>query len=132
MGDQQSQRLQQRVQLEQQTNDRILELRTELANATTEKQRQDLQAQIDLTNEYLPLQIEAVQAGWAQMDQAMLNPINGWTAAMQNFGTQAMNIAGQTQSIFSGAFSSISTNITSALMSGSLSTSSRAIQPFLG
>lgn len=123
MGDQQSQRLQQRVQLEQQTNDRILELRTELANATTEKQRQDLQAQIDLTNEYLPLQIEAVQAGWAQMDQAMLNPINGWTAAMQNFGTQAMNIAGQTQSIFSGAFSSISTSITTALASGSLSLS---------
>ncbi|ETK19309.1 prophage tail length tape measure [Pseudomonas sp. FH4] len=123
MGDQQSARLQQRVQLEQQTNDRILELRTELANATTEKQRQDLQAQIDLTNEYLPLQIEAVQAGWAQMDQAMLNPINGWTAAMQNFGTQAMNIAGQTQSIFSGAFSGISTSITSALMSGSLSLS---------
>ncbi|WP_371360109.1 phage tail length tape measure family protein [Pseudomonas sp. KT_2_4] len=123
MGDQQSQRLQQRVQLEQQTNDRILELRTELANATTEKQRQDLQAQIDLTNEYLPLQIEAVQAGWAQMDQAMLNPINGWTAAMQNFGTQAMNIAGQTQSIFSGAFSSISTSITTALASGSFSLS---------
>lgn len=123
MGDQQSQRLQQRVQLEQQTNDRILELRTELANATTEKQRQDLQAQIDLTNEYLPLQIEAVQAGWAQMDQAMLNPISGWTAAMQNFGTQAMNIAGQTQSIFSGAFSSISTSITTALASGSLSLS---------
>ncbi|PRA33811.1 phage tail length tape measure family protein [Pseudomonas poae] len=121
MGDQQSQRLQQRVQLEQQTNDRILQLRTELANATTEKQRQDLQAQIDLTNEYLPLQIEAMQAGWAQMDQAMLNPINGWTAAVQNFGTQAMNIAGQTQSIFSAAFSTISTDITSAIMSGTLS-----------
>lgn len=121
MGDQQSQRLQQRVQLEQQTNDRILQLRTELANATTEKQRQDLQAQIDLTNEYLPLQIEAMQAGWAQMDQAMLNPINGWTAAVQNFGTQAMDIAGQTQSIFSSAFNTISTDITSAIMSGTLS-----------
>lgn len=121
MGDQQSQRLQQRVQLEQQTNDRILQLRTELANATTEKQRQDLQAQIDLTNEFLPLQIEAMQAGWAQMDQAMLNPINGWTAAVQNFGTQAMNIAGQTQSIFSSAFNTISTDITSAIMSGTLS-----------
>lgn len=123
MGDQQSQRLQQRVQLEQQTNDRVLELRTELANATTEKQRQDLQAQIDLTNEYLPQQIAAMQAGWAQMDQAMLNPINGWTAAMQNFGAQAMNVAGQTQSIFTGAFNGISTSITSALMSGSLSLS---------
>ncbi|WJM93447.1 phage tail length tape measure family protein [Pseudomonas brenneri] len=121
MGDQQSARLQQRVQLEQQTNDRILELRTELANATTEKQRQDLQAQIDLTNEYLPQQVAAMQAGWAQMDQAMLNPINGWTAAVQNFGTQAMDIAGQTQSIFSAAFNTISTDITAAIMSGTLS-----------
>lgn len=121
MGDQQTQRMQQRVQLEQQTNDRILQLRTELANATTEKQRQDLQAQIDLTNEFLPKQLAAMQAGWTQMDQAMLNPINGWTAAVQNFGNEAMNIAGQTQSIFSGAFNTISTDITSAIMSGSLS-----------
>ncbi|VVO05949.1 hypothetical protein PS834_03057 [Pseudomonas fluorescens] len=121
MGDQQSQRLQQRVQLEQQTNDRILQLRTELANATTEKQRQDLQGQIDLTNEFLPQQLEALQAGWAQMDAAMLNPINGWTAAVQNFGTQAMDIAGQTQSIFSSAFNTISTDITAAIMNGTLS-----------
>jgi len=121
MGDQQTQRMQQRVQLEQQTNDRILQLRTELANATTEKQRQDLQAQIDLTNEFLPQQLAALQAGWAQMDQAMLNPINGWTAAVQNFGNQARDIAGQTQSIFSSAFNTISTDITDAIMSGQLS-----------
>ncbi|WP_281691039.1 tape measure protein [Pseudomonas sp. PARCl1] len=123
MGNLQTQRMQQRVQLEQQTNDRILQLRTELANATTEKQRQDLQAQIDLTNEFLPQQLAALQAGWAQMDQAMLNPINGWTAAVQNFGNQARDIAGQTQSIFSSAFNTISTDITDAIMSGQLSMS---------
>lgn len=123
MGELQTQRMQQRVQLEQQTNDRILQLRTELANATTEKQRQDLQAQIDLTNEFLPQQLAALQAGWAQMDQAMLNPINGWTAAVQNFGNQARDIAGQTQSIFSSAFNTISTDITDAIMSGQLSMS---------
>lgn len=121
MGDQQTQRLQQRVQLEQQTNDRILQLRTELANATTEKQRQDLQAQIDLTNEFLPKQLAAQQAGWAQMDQAMLNPINGWTAAVQNFGTQAMNVAGQTQSIFSTAFGSVTQGLTDDIMNLNLS-----------
>ncbi|HGY9625456.1 TPA: phage tail length tape measure family protein [Pseudomonas putida] len=121
MGDQQTQRLQQRVQLEQQTNDRILQLRTELANATTEKQRQDLQAQIDLTNEFLPQQLAALQAGWAQMDQAMLNPINGWTAAIQNFGVQAMNVAGQTQSIFSTAFGSVTQGITDQIMDLNLS-----------
>ena len=121
MGDLQSSRLQQRVHLEQQTNERILQLRTELANATTEKQRQDLQAQIDLTNEYLPKQLEALQAGWAQTDQAMMNPINGWTAAVQNFGTQAMNVAGQTQSIFSNAFGSITTGLTDQIMNLNLS-----------
>jgi lambda family phage tail tape measure protein len=114
MGDLQSSRLQQRVQLEQQTNDRILQLRTELANATTEKQRQDLQAQIDLTNEYLPKQLEAMQTGWAQMDQAMLSPVNGWTAALQNFQVSAANVAGQTQAMFTGAFSSITTSVGSA------------------
>lgn len=121
MGDQQTQRLQQRVQLEQQTNDRILQLRTELANATTEKQRQDLQAQIDLTNEFLPRQLEALQNGWAQMDQAMLNPINGWTAAVQNFGVQATNVAGQAQSIFSTAFGSVTQGITDQIMNLNLS-----------
>lgn len=121
MGDLQSSRLQQRVQLEQQTNDRILQLRTELANTTTEKQRQDLQAQIDLTNEFLPRQLEALQSGWAQMDQAMLNPINGWTAAVQNFGVQAMNVAGQTQSIFSTAFGSVTQGVTDQIMNLNLS-----------
>lgn len=114
MGDQQSARLQQRVQLEQQTNDRILQLRTELANATTEKQRQDLQAQIDLTTEYLPKQLAALQAGQIQMDQAMLSPMNGWTAALQNFQVSATNVAGQTQSIFTGAFSNIQMGVGSA------------------
>lgn len=120
MGDQQTQRLQQRVQLEQQTNDRILQLRTELANATTEKQRQDLQAQIDLTNEFLPKQLAAQQAGWAQMDQAMLNPINGWTAALQNFQVTATNVAWQTQSLFTNAFATISSGVGSAFQSMAL------------
>ncbi len=95
MGSKEAERYQQRLQLEQQTNDRVLQLRTELAQATTEKQRQELQAQIDLTNEYLPQQVAAMEAGWAQMDAAMANPINGWSAAVQNFGAQAANVAGR-------------------------------------
>lgn len=123
MGDLQTSRMQQRLNLEMQTNDRLLQLQTELANATDEKQRQALQGQIDAINEFLPQQLAAMQAGWAQMDQAMLNPINGWTAAVQNFGNQARDIAGQTQSIFSSAFNTISTDITDAIMSGQLSMS---------
>lgn len=121
MGDLQASRMQQRLNLEVQTNNRLLQLQTELANATDEKQRASLQGQIDATNEFLPMQLAAMQKGWAQMDQAMLNPINGWTAAVQNFGNQARDIAGQTQSIFSSAFNTISTDITSAIMDGTLS-----------
>lgn len=121
MGDQQVERMQKRIQLEQQTNDRIKQLRTELANATTAEQRQELQKQIDQENEFLPQRLAALQNGFAQYDQAILNPINGWTAAVQNFGNQARDIAGQTQSIFSSAFNTISTDITDAIMSGQLS-----------
>jgi lambda family phage tail tape measure protein len=124
MGSKEAERYQQRLQLEQQMNDRVLQLRTELAQATTEKQRQELQAQIDLTNEYLPQQIAAMQQGWAQMDAAMSNPINGWTAAVQNFGDQAANVAGQTQSIFQGAFSTVTDGITEDIMDLNLSMSS--------
>lgn len=124
MGDLQTSRMQQRLNLEMQTNDRLLQLQTELANATDEKQRQALQGQIDAINEFLPQQLAAMQAGWAQMDQAMLNPINGWTAAVQNFGNQARDIAGQTEYIFSSAFNNISTDITDAIMDGQLSFSS--------
>lgn len=124
MGDLQASRMQQRLNLEMQTNDRLLQLQTELANATDEKQRQALQGQIDAINEFLPQQLAAMQAGWAQIDQAMLNPINGWTAAVQNFGNQARDIARQTESIFSSAFNNISTDITDAIMSGQLSFSS--------
>lgn len=111
MGDQQTQRMQQRVQIEQQTNERILQLRTELANATTEKQRQDLQAQIDLEQEYLPKRLEALQAGFAQYDAAIDSPMNGFNAALQNFQVNAANVAGQTQALFSGAFSGIQSSV---------------------
>lgn len=108
MGSLQAERMQQRIRLEQETNDRILQLRTELANATTEKQRQELQAQIDLTTEYLPKQLQAMQVGWGLMDQQMLNATNGWTAALQDFQNSANDVAGQTQSMFSSAFYGIS------------------------
>lgn len=120
MGDQQAQRMQQRVQLEQQTNDRILQLRTELANATTEKQRQDLQAQIDLEQEYLPKRLAALRTGFAQYDAAISSPLNGWNAALANFQVSAANVAGQTQALFSGAFGSIQSSVGSAFESMAL------------
>ncbi len=114
MGDQQTQRMQQRLQIEQQTNDRVLQLRTELANATTEKQRQELQAQIDLEQEYLPKRLEALQTGFAQYDAAISSPLNGWNAALANFQANAANVAGQTQAIFTNAFGTITSGVGSA------------------
>lgn len=120
MGDQQAQRMQQRLQLEQQTNDRILQLRTELANASNEKQRQELQAQIDLEQEYLPKRLAALQAGFAQYDAAVTSPLNGWNAALANFQVNATNVAGQTQALFTGAFGSIQSSVGSAFESMTL------------
>lgn len=120
-GDLQAERARSQIQLVRDTNTTIQNLMTERDRTESEREKQALQRQIDLQREYLPQRIAEMQNGWAQMDQAMLNPINGWTAAVQNFGNQARDIAGQTQSIFSSAFNNISTDITDAIMSGQLS-----------
>ncbi|HDS0937024.1 TPA: phage tail length tape measure family protein [Pseudomonas putida] len=122
-GDLQAERARSQIQLVRDTNTTIQNLMTERDRTESEREKQALQRQIDLQREYLPQRIAEMQNGWAQMDQAMLNPINGWTAAVQNFGNQARDIAGQTQSIFSSAFNTISTDITDAIMSGQLSMS---------
>ena len=121
MGDLQADRYRQRVELERQMNDEIIALQDNLRLAENASQRAAIQEQIKILEETNPARLQALQKGWAQMDQAMLNPINGWTAAVQNFGNQARDIAGQTQSIFSSAFNNISTDITDAIMSGQLS-----------
>lgn len=120
-GDLQAERARSQIQLVRDTNTTIQNLMTERDRTESEREKQALQRQIDLQREYLPQRIAELQNGWAQMDQVMLNPINGWTAAVQNFGNQARDIAGQTESIFSSAFNNISTDITSSIMSGSLS-----------
>ncbi|MBA6150159.1 phage tail length tape measure family protein [Pseudomonas juntendi] len=122
-GDLQAERARSHIQLVRDTNTTIQNLMTERDRTESEREKQAIQRQIDLQREYLPQRIAEMQNGWAMMDQAMLNPINGWTAAVQNFGNQARDIAGQTQSIFSNAFNTISTDITDAIMSGQLSMS---------
>ncbi|MFJ2446825.1 phage tail length tape measure family protein [Pseudomonas sp. NPDC087626] len=121
MGDLQADRYRQRVDLERQMNDEIIALQDNLRLAENASQRAAIQEQIKILEETNPARLAAMQAGWAQMDQAMLNPINGWTAAVQNFGNEARDIAGQTQSIFSSSFNTIANDITSAIKSGSLS-----------
>ncbi|WP_095114783.1 phage tail length tape measure family protein [Pseudomonas sp. Irchel 3F3] len=121
MGDLQADRYRQRVQLERQMNDEIIALQDNLRLAENASQRAAIQEQIKILEDANPARLQALQKGWAMMDQAMLNPINGWTAAVQNFGNQARDIAGQTEYIFSSAFNNISTDITDAIMDGQLS-----------
>ncbi|MCX5511338.1 phage tail tape measure protein [Pseudomonas sp. BJa3] len=107
MGQKDATRMQERLQLEQETNNRILQLQTELANAQGEKQRQDLQAQIDLEREYLGKRIAAQQEGWAQLDQAQSSWSAGARGAFQDYLDSARDAAGQSRAFFANTFSSM-------------------------
>ncbi len=121
MGDQQTQRMQQRIQLEQETNNRILQLQTELANAQGEKQRQDLQAQIDIEREFLQKRVAAQRDGWAQIDQAQADWSNGARGALQDYMDSASDVAGQTRDLFSNAFGNMEDAVVNFVKTGKLS-----------
>ncbi|UPF01740.1 phage tail tape measure protein [Pseudomonas mosselii] len=121
MGQKDAARMQERLRIEQDTNNRILQLQTELANAQGEKQRQDLQAQIDLEREYLGKRIAAQQEGWAQLDQAQSSWSAGARGAFQDYVDSARDVAGQSRSFFTNAFSSMEDAVANFAISGKLS-----------
>ncbi|AZF09567.1 Phage tail length tape-measure protein 1 [Pseudomonas sp. R2-37-08W] len=121
MGSKESDRYLERLELERQTNDKVLSLRTELATATTDTQRKALQDQIDLTNAYLPKQVAAMQEGWAQMDSAHSDWSNGAKSAWQDYLDSAKDVAGQTKSMFSNAFSSMEDSLVNFALTGKAS-----------
>ena len=121
MGSKDADRYQERLELERETNDKVLSLRTELATATTDQQRKALQDQIDLTNEYLPKQVAAMEDGWAQMDSAQADWANGARGAWQDYLDSAKDVAGQTRGLFGNAFSSMEDAIVNFAMTGKLS-----------
>ncbi|MBD1590202.1 phage tail tape measure protein [Pseudomonas typographi] len=120
-GDKEADRAQQRLELERETNEKLLSLRTELANATTAKQRNELQAQIDLTNEYLPKQRAAMEDGFKNIDQAQAEWSKGARAAFKNYADQAADVAGQTKTLFSDAFNNMEDGIVNFVKTGKLS-----------
>lgn len=126
LGDKESERAQARLDLERQTNDKILSLRTDLATATTEKQRQDLQKQIELTEEYGTRQVQVMQEGWQKIDQAQSDWSNGVSRAWGNYRDSAADVAGQTESMFSNALSSTEDAIVQFVKTGKLSFKSLA------
>ena len=114
MGSEQASRAQERLKLEKETNDRLLQLRTELANAQGDKQRQALQAQIDITNEMFPQQIAIMENGWAQVDAAQANWMNGITAGWDNYQAKVADVAYQTEMIMTDSLDVVTSGYGSA------------------
>jgi len=121
MGQKEASRMQDRLRIEQDTNNRILQLQTELANAQGEKQRQDLQAQIDIEREFLQKRVAAQREGWAQIDQAQTDWSNGARGAFQDYMDSARDVAGQTRSLFSNAFGGMEDAVVNFVKTGKLS-----------
>ncbi|WP_367604050.1 phage tail tape measure protein [Pseudomonas asiatica] len=121
MGQKDAYRMQERLRIEQETNNRILQLQTELANAQGEKQRQDLQAQIDIEREFLQKRVAAQREGWAQIDQAQASWSNGARGALQDYMDSASDVAGQTRDLFSNAFGNMEDAVVNFVKTGKLS-----------
>lgn len=121
MGQKDATRMQERLRIEQDTNNRILQLQTELANAQGEKQRQDLQAQIDIEREFLQKRVAAQREGWSQIDQAQADWSNGARGAFQDYMDSARDVAGQTRNLFSSAFGNMEDAVVNFVKTGKLS-----------
>lgn len=121
MGDKQADRAQARLALEQDTNNKILALRTQLATATTERQRQALETQIQLTQQYGVRQLDAMQQGYEKLDEAQADWKNGAKSAFQDYLDSAKDVAGQTKSFFTGAFSSMEDSVANFATTGKFS-----------
>jgi len=93
MGSKEAGRYQERLQLEQENNDKILGLRTELATTSDALRRRDLENQIALVEEYQPKQLEAMQEGWAQIDGAQSDWMKGMAGAWADYADAATNYA---------------------------------------
>lgn len=120
-GSEEAGRASERLKLEADNNDRILDLRTKLARASTDQQRKDLQDQIDITNELFPQQVKIMEDGWARVDTAQASWSNGARSAFQTYAEQAADVAGQTRNLFTNAFSSMEDAIVNFAMTGKLS-----------
>ncbi|HDS0929339.1 TPA: phage tail tape measure protein [Pseudomonas putida] len=118
MGDKQSSRAQSRLALEQENNDKILALRDELATASTEKQRQELEKQIALRQEYGAKLVQAQEDSFAKIDSAQANWSNGASAAFENYLDSAADVAGQTQDLFTNAFGNLEDGVTQFVKTG--------------
>lgn len=118
MGDKRASRAQSRLALEQENNNKILALRDELATASNEKQRQELEKQIALRQEYGAKLVQVQEDTFTKIDAAQADWSNGASAAFENYLDSAADVAGQTQELFSNAFGNLEDGITQFVKTG--------------
>ncbi|WP_282410548.1 phage tail tape measure protein [Pseudomonas sp. PS02303] len=120
-GSEEAQRASERLKLESDHNDRVLDLRTKLARASTDQQRKDLQDQINITEELFPQQVAIMVDGWAKVDKAQADWSNGARSAFQNYAEQSADVAGQSKSLFTNAFGNMEDSLVQFAKTGKLS-----------
>lgn len=121
MGDKRSSRAQSRLALEQENNNKILALRDELATATNEKQRQELEKQIALRQEYGAKLVQVQEDTFTKIDAAQSDWSNGASAAFENYLDSAADVAGQTEDLFTNAFNNLEDGIVQFIKTGKAS-----------
>lgn len=121
MGDKRASRAQSRLALEQENNNKILALRDELATASNEKQRQELEKQIALRQEYGAKLVQVQEDTFNKIDAAQADWSNGASAAFENYLDSAADVAGQTQDLFTNAFGNLEDGIVEFVKTGKLS-----------
>lgn len=121
MGEKEAQRTQARLALEQDNNNKILALRDELATASTEKQRQELEKQIALRQEYGEKLVQVQREGFEKIDAAQAEWGNGAKSAWEDYRDSAADVAGQTRDLFGNMFSGAEDALTQFVKTGKLS-----------
>lgn len=121
MGDKRAGRAQSRLALEQENNSKILALRDELATASTEKQRQELEKQIALRQEYGAKLVQVQEDTFTKIDAAQADWSNGASAAFENYLDSAADVAGQTEELFTNAFNNLEDGIVQFIKTGKAS-----------
>lgn len=121
MGDKRASRAQSRLALEQENNNKILTLRDELATASNEKQRQELEKQIALRQEYGAKLVQVQEDTFIKIDAAQADWSNGASAAFENYLDSAADVAGQTEELFTNAFNNLEDGIVQFIKTGKAS-----------
>ncbi|MCE1007209.1 phage tail tape measure protein [Pseudomonas monteilii] len=121
MGDKRASRAQSRLALEQENNNKILALRDELATASNEKQRQELEKQIALRQEYGAKLVQVQEDTFIKIDAAQADWSNGASAAFENYLDSAADVAGQTEELFTNAFNNLEDGIVQFIKTGKAS-----------